>query len=231
MEVKSSLLLLTKLSKSGIPKPANACERSRDTRALLCLATGVPTDAKSSLRLGTILSKSGIPKPASACERFRDTRALSGLAPGVPTDAKSFPLLGTIRSNFGIRAQANALVRSLGTRIMLRLAPGVPMDAKSCPVLGTILSSFGTRALAVVCERFICCLRTNGQRFSNREHYQTIASEALSSARRPRLGVGSVGWSTIGQAPSPAAPLSKPSARSQAWKRPGGAVSHIRQKA
>ena len=97
------------------------------------------------------------------------------------------------------------------------------MDAKSCPVLGTILSSFGTRALAVVCERFICCLRTNGQRFSNREHYQTIASEALSSARRPRLGVGWVGWSTIGQTPSPAAPLSKLSARSQAWKCLGGA--------
>ena len=188
-----------------------------------CLALGVRTDAKSSLLLGTILSKSGIPKPANACERSRDTQALSGLALGVPMDAKSSLVHRTIRSNFGIRAQVIALVRSRGTRIMLCPAPGVPTDAKSCLVLGTILLSFGTRALAVVCERFICCRRTNGRRFSNREHCQARASEVLSSAHRPRLGVGSVGWSTISQAPSPAAPLSKPSARSQAWKRPGGA--------
>lgn len=138
-------------------------------------------------------------------------------------DAKYSLVHRTIRSNFGIRAQAIALARSRGTRIMLCPAPGVPMDAKFCLVHGTILLSFGMRALAVVCERFICCLRTNGRRFSNREHCQPRVSRARSSARRPRLGVGSVGWSTIGQSPSPAAPLSKPSARSQAWKRPGGA--------
>ena len=175
--------------------------------------------------LWTILSSSGIRAQANACERSLDTRAGLGPAFGVPTDAKYSLVHRTIRSNFGSRAQANALARSRGTRIMLCPAPGVLMDAKSCLVLGTILSSFGTRALAVVCERFICCLRTNGQRFSNPEHYQTIASEALSSARRPRLGVGWVGWSTIGQTPSPASSVSKPSARSQAWKRPGGAVS------
>ena len=231
MEVKSSRLQGTKHSKSGSQTQLIALEHFRDTRTLSCLALGVPTDAKSSLLLGTILSKSGIPKPANACERFRDTRARFGPAFGAPTDAKSSLVHMTIRSNFGIRAQAIALARSQGTRIMLCPAPGVPTDAKSCLVLGTILLSFGTRALAVVCERFICCRRTNGRRFSNREHYQTIASEVLSSARRPRLGVGSVGWSTIGQAPSPAASLSKPSARSQAWKRPGGAVSHLRQKA
>ena len=225
MEVKSSLLLLTKLSKSGIPKPANACERFRDTRALSCHATGVPTEVKSFQILWTVLSSSGIRAQANACERSLDTRAGLGPALGVPMDAKYSLVHRTIRSNFGIRTQVNALVRSLGTRIMLCPAPGVLMDAKSCLVLGTILSSFGTRALAVVCERFICCLRTNGQRFSNREHYQTIASEALSSARRLRLGVGWVGWSTIGQTPSPASPLSKPSARSLAWKCLGGAVS------
>ncbi len=140
-------------------------------------------------------------------------------------DAKYSLVHRTIRSNFGIRAQAIALARSQGTRIMLCPAPGVPMDAKSFLVLGTILLSFGMRVQDVVCERFICCRRTNGQRFSNREHYQTIASEALSSARRLRLGVGWVGWSTIGQTPSPASPLSKLSARSQAWKCLGGAVS------
>jgi hypothetical protein len=232
MEVKYSRLHMTIRSNFGIRAQASALERFRDTRALLCHAPGVPTDAKYSLVHRTILSKSGIPKPASACERFRDTRA--GLVPalGVPMDAKSSLVHMTIRSNFGIRAQASALARSQGTRIMLCPAPGVPMDAKSCLVLGTILLSFGTRVQDVVCERFICCRRTNGRRFSNREHCQTRASRARSSARRPRLGVGSVGWFTIGQAPpSPAAPLSKPLARSQAWKRPGGTVSHLRQKA
>jgi len=187
-------------------------------------------DAKSSRLQGTIHSSSGRPAPAIAREHSLDTRARFRPALGAPTDAKSSLVHMTIRSNSGIRAQAIALARSQGTRVMLCPAPGVPTDAKSFLVLGTILLSFGTRAQDVVCERFICCRRTNGRRFSNREHYQTIASEVLSSARRPRLGVGSVGWSTIGQTPSPAAPLSKPSARSQAWKRPGGAVSHLRQK-
>ena len=223
MEVKSSRLQGTKHSKSGTQTQLMALEHFRDTRTLSCLALGVRTDAKYSLVLVTILSKFGTPKPAIACERSLDTRA--GLVPalGAPMDAKYSLVHRTIRSNFGIRAQASALARSQGTRIMLCPAPGVPMDAKSFLVLGTILLSFGMRVQDVVCERFICCRRTNGRRFSNPEHCQTIASEVLSSARRPRLGVGWVGWSTIGQAPSPAASLSKPSARSQAWKRPGGA--------
>ena len=180
-------------------------------------------EVKSFQLLWTILSSSGIRAQANACERSRDTRAGLGPALGVPMDAKYSLVHRTIRSNSGIRPQASALARSQGTRIMLCPAVGVPMDAKFCLVHGTILLSFGTRAQDVVCERFICCRRTNGRRFSNREHCQPRVSRARSSARRPRLGVGSVGWSTIGQAPSPAASLSKPSARSQAWKRPGWA--------